>query len=92
MSVQQFFNEVEAVASILDGYVKRYTPNGSEPPPRPDEEEFTAIWQAVELLSRSYTVLLADVQAEMAKAALVLPDPQPAAKPTLYGPDGTTPL
>lgn len=75
MSVQQYFNEVEAVCQILSGYVEKYTPNGSEPPARPDlEEEFTAIWQAVELLSRGYSYIVAQMQAEAARAALYLPD------------------
>lgn len=93
MSVQQYFSEVDAVCRVLGEYVQRFSANGSEPPPRPDaEEEFTAIWQAVELLSRAHAVLLPMVQFELSKQALNLPDVQAPAKPTLYGPDGTTPL
>ena len=88
MSVNQYFNEVEAVVSVLQGYVERYSPNGSEPPPRPDEEEFTAMWQAAELLARAHAYISAQINAEMAAAALNLPDVQQAPKPTLYGPDG----
>jgi hypothetical protein len=88
MSVQQYFSEVEAVVSILDGYTKRHGANGSEPAPRPDEEEFTAIWQAAELLARAHAYITAQINAEMAMAALNLPDVQQPPKPTLYGPDG----
>lgn len=90
MSVQAFFSEVEAVVSVLQSYVERYTPNGSEPAPRPDEEEFTSMWQAAELLARAHAYISAQVNAEMAMAALNLPDVQQAPKPTLYGPDGAT--
>lgn len=88
MSVQQYFSELEAVVSVLQAYVERYTPNGSEPPPRPDEEEYTAIWQAAELLARAHAYITAQINAEMSVAALNLPDVQQAPKPTLYGPDG----
>ena len=88
MSVQSYFSEVEAVVSVLQSYVERYTPNGSEPAPRPDEEEYTAIWQAAELLARAHAYISAQINAEMAMAALNLPDVQQAPKPTLYGPDG----
>lgn len=85
MSFQSFFEQTEAVAKVLQGYVDRQGPEDTFK--RPDEEEFTAMWQAVELLSRAYTVLLPMVQAEASKVALNLPDPVER-KGTLYGPDG----
>ena len=75
MSVQQFFSEVEAVAQILDGYATRQNAK-QDYFKRPTEEEFTAIWQAVELLSRAHGVLLPLMQFEQSKQYLVLNDPQ----------------
>ena len=85
MSYQAFFEQTEAVATVLQGYLDRQGPEDTFK--RPDEEEFAAVWQAVELLSRAYTVLLPIVQAEASKVALNLPDPVER-KSTLYGPDG----
>lgn len=86
-SIEQYFNEAQAVAQVLSGYVERYTPNGSEPAPRPDEEEFTAIWQGVELLARATSYIHAQIAAEQARLYLALPVPQEQ-KGTLYGPSG----
>lgn len=81
MSYQQYFDEVEAVATVLEDFSRRF-----------DEvheeggfvtglgvggvliEDFAAIWQAAELLSRAYQVLYPLVALDVAKAALVLPD------------------
>lgn len=90
MSVQAYFEQVQGVVAELQEYVGRHD-NPNEPYKRPTEEQFTAIWQGVELLSRAYTLLLAQIQAEGAKQALVLPDVKER-KATLYGPDGETPL
>lgn len=89
MSYQAFFEQTEAVAKVLQGYVERQSVDLFErvPPTRPGEEEFTAVWQAIELLSRAYTVLLPMVQFEGSKVALNIPDPVER-KGTLYGPDG----
>lgn len=74
MSVHAYFAEVEAVASVLDEYASRQ--DASQPYKRPTEDEFTAIWQSVELLMRAYQVLVPLIQLEMSKQALVLPDVQ----------------
>lgn len=104
MSAQQFFKETEAVVQVLSGLVGRFTPDET-PAKREgvwlddesgqghylDPEEFTAIWQAVELLSRAYNVLFAMANFEVSKQALNIPDPQPAQqkkKAHLYGADG----
>ena len=47
MSVQQFFSEVETVAQVLDQYVARQN-HKQDYYKRLTEEEFTAVWQAVE--------------------------------------------
>lgn len=80
MSGRQWFNEVEAVASVLDDYVQSFGPDSLFV--SAEEEAFTAIWQAVELLSRAYQVLLplaaydqAKTQLEYAKGYLDIPDP-----------------
>lgn len=93
MSYQAFFDQAQAVALVLDEYVKRQDESvfDSQPAKRPDEEEFTAVWQAIELLSRAYTVLAPMVQLDASKIALNLPDVVER-KPTLYGPDGETTL
>ena len=88
MSYQAWFEQTEAVAKVLDEYVKSQTTH-TDYFKRPDDEVFTAVWQAVELLSRAYTVLLPMVQAEAAKVALNLPDVVEK-KATLYGPRGET--
>ena len=86
MSGRQWFNEVEAVASVLDDYVQGIDPGDFFPSSLladyDTEELFTAIWQAVELLSRAYQVLLplaaydqAKTQLEYAKGYLDIPDP-----------------
>lgn len=92
MSYQSFFEQTEAVAKVLDEWVKgtpatEFLGADSDSWVADKEEFFTAVWQAVELLSRAYTALLPIVQAEAAKVALVLPDVQ-VRKGTLYGPDG----
>ena len=81
MSAHQFFAEVEAVAEVLDDYVQSFGPDSLFP--SAEEEAFTAIWQAVELLSRAYQVLLPLVsydqarnRLEYAKGYLEIPDPQ----------------
>lgn len=89
MSYQQYFSEVEAVVRILDEWIKTAEPD-SFPVPLYDSEEFTALWQAVELLSRAYQVLMPLVAFDMNKVALLLPDVndnQPRV-PKLYGADG----
>lgn len=73
-SIEQYFNEVQAVATVISEYVNRF--EYEAPVPAPTEEEFTALWQAVELLSRGATYIMAQMQAESAKAALYLPEPQ----------------
>lgn len=102
MSIQQFFNEVEAVVQVLSEYVESVNPPHNNDDDSfelslredgPTIEQFTAIWQAAELLSRAYSYIMPQVQAEMAKAALVLPDVQQEAPKTpkkgrLYGPNG----
>lgn len=85
MSYQAFFEQTEAVAKVLDEYISRQGPEDTYK--RPNEEEFTAIWQAVELISRAYSVLGPMVQFEASRIALNLPDVQEK-KATLYGPDG----
>lgn len=86
-SIEQFFNEVEGVCQVLSGLVTRYDPAGDvfdEQTQTPgtvlSDEEFTALWQAVELLSRGATYIMAQMQAESAKAALYLPEPQAEVK------------
>lgn len=69
MSARQFFSEVEAVCTVLDEWVQQQDAEDG------GDEVFTAIWQAVELLSRAYSVLLPQVQAEAAKGHLLIPDP-----------------
>lgn len=88
MSYQAFFEQTEAVARVLDEYIHRQGPEDTYK--RPNEEEFTAVWQAVELLSRAYSVLVPMVQFEASRVALNLPDvkEKAAPKPVLYGPDG----
>lgn len=84
MSAQQFFNEVDAVVGILSEWVNENggafqhlsyagTDDGSF---GMHEEQFTAIWQAVELLSRAHAVLVPMIQLDMNKYALNIPDPQ----------------
>lgn len=88
MSFQMYFEQVEAVARVLDEWVRTFEyPEDFEVGVTPDEDVFTAIWQAVELLSRAYTVLLPMVQFEASKVALSLPDVMER-KGTIYGPDG----
>lgn len=104
MSVQQFFNEVEAVAAVLQEYVSQFNRAdnlwvyGDADEDVLETEEFTAIWQAAELLSRAHAVLLPMVQFEtMKRMALNIPDPAPKVekqapkqpkKAHLFGPDG----
>ena len=67
MSYQQFFNECAAVAQILEDYHREDDVDQTE--------VNTAIWQAAELLARAQTVLFPLVSLDVAKAALLLPDP-----------------
>lgn len=90
--IEQFFNESQAVAVVLSELVQKFEPRDFEPGPEVDrpvitEEDFTALWQAVELLSRAVTYIHAQVQAEASRAALFLPAPVEK-KATLYGPSG----
>lgn len=89
MSFQAFFEQTQAVAQILDEWAKGHDedPSTTEGLMSVNDEQFTAVWQAVELLSRAATVLHPMVQLEMSKLALNLPDPVER-KGTLYGPDG----
>lgn len=93
MSYQAFFEQTEAVAKVLDEWVHEFDTAGPEftmgdaDDAMLPNERFTALWQAVELLSRAYTVLMPMVQLEGARLALNLPDVQEK-KGTLYGPDG----
>lgn len=90
MSAQQFFSEVEAVVGILSEYVNScseskddefvYDKGGQEI----ETEVFAATWQAIELLARAHTVLLAMAQFEMSKQALNVPDVQRTKVPRLY--------
>ena len=92
MSAQQFFNEVDAVVQVLSEYVQACEPDvhleNDVDVGRivPDEDQFTAIWQAVELLSRAHAVLLPLAQFEGSKAALNIPDPRPKEGPKLIVP------
>lgn len=95
MSVQQYFSEVEAVVSVLQSYVESYEGELSQGwMNQGDEDEFfTATWQAAELLARAHAYITAQINAEMAMAALNLPDVQTEAPKTpkkgrLYGPNG----
>lgn len=77
-SLQQFFNETEAVCQVLSELVGKFEPRDFEPGEQVDrpvitEEDFTAVWQAVELLARAITYIGAQVNAEAAKTALLLP-------------------
>ena len=80
-SIEQYFNEVQAVATILSEMVDRFNTDDGETTMGDGDfdliptEEFTALWQAVELLSRGATYIMAQMQAESAKAALFLPAP-----------------
>lgn len=88
MSVQGYFNEVQAVCEALSEFLT-HDYNRDEPVVLNEETE-AAIWQAVELLSRAYTVLLPMVQAEVAKDALYMPDvvTQEPKKARLYDAQG----
>lgn len=84
-SIEQFFNETQAVATVLSDLVQKFEPRDFEPGLEVDrpvitEEDFTALWQAVELLSRAATYIHAQMQAEASKAALFLPEPQAEVK------------
>ena len=83
-SIEQYFNEVQAVCQVLSELVQKYEPRDFEPgsPDHPvvTEEDFTSMWQAVELLSRGATYIMAQMQAESAKAALYLPEPHAEVK------------
>lgn len=71
MSYAAYFAEVEAVCQVLDEWVQ----SQSEEDITPDGEgAFTATWQAVELLSRAYSVLMPLLALDMAKHNLELPD------------------
>jgi len=77
-SLQQYFNEAEAVCQVLGDLVQKFEPRDFEPGEQVDrpvitEEDFTAMWQAVELLARAITYIGAQVNAEAAKTALLLP-------------------
>lgn len=85
-SIEQFFNETQAVAKVLSELMDSVTP-----PPSAvnlDDEKATAIWQAVELLSRAATYIHAQVTAESARAALYLPEPEEKKGPGLIVPGG----
>jgi hypothetical protein len=84
-SIEQFFNETQAVATILSDWVKGVPEtefHGAESDSWVAEQEefFTAVWQAVELLSRAATYIHAQMQAELSRGALLLPDPEPEQK------------
>lgn len=91
-SIEQFFNETQAVATVLSEWVNEHDlddigdryDGGVET----TEERFTAIWQAVELLSRAATYIHAQVQAEASRAALYLPVPVEKKGPGLIVPGG----
>lgn len=85
MSAQQFFSEVEAVANVLADWANDIEPEDLDVLP---EERFTALWQAVELLSRSHAVLIAMANFEMSKAALDVPDVVRRQVPKLYDGQG----
>lgn len=95
-SIEQFFNEVQAVATVLSEWVNEHDSDdigdrydgGVET----DEERFTALWQAVELLSRGATYIMAQMQAESAKAALFLPEPVEQQGPSLWTPPDDNPV
>lgn len=77
-SLQQYFNEAEAVCQVLGDLAAKFEPRDFEPGEQADrpvitEEDFTAIWQAIELLARAVTYIGAQVNAEAAKTALLLP-------------------
>lgn len=100
MSAQQWFNEVEAVVGVLQEWVgakgdRLGTCCVEVGRCACDEDEFfTAVWQAAELLARAHAVLMPMYQLEaMKRLALDIPDPQREApkakkKAHLYGPDG----
>lgn len=92
-SIEQFFNETQAVATILSDWVKESGDifeclESGTVGVRMESEEFTAIWQAVELLSRATTYIHAQMMAEGAKAALFLPEPVEKKGPGLIVPGG----
>lgn len=87
MSYQAYFSEVEAVIDVLNDYIKGFEDADDADWFSPDSDEFTALWQAVELLGRAYHVLMPLVAFDMNKAALLLPDIEER-KSTLLGPDG----
>lgn len=66
MSYAQYFAEVEAVCQVLEEWVAEQDD--------PDSEVVTATWQAVELLSRAYTVLTPLVTYQLSMQNLQLPD------------------
>ena len=91
MSVNQFVSELEAVTKILDEHVAETSEVDEDDPVA--VEQFAARWQAVELLSRSHFYITAQINAELAQQAIVLPDPVPklpseTKASLLYGPDG----
>jgi hypothetical protein len=92
-SVQQFFNEAQAVAEVLSEWVAgtpetEFIGAESDSYVAQQEEFFTAVWQAVELLSRAMTYIGAQMQAEAARAALYLPDVVEKKGPGLILPGG----
>lgn len=78
MSAQQFFSETEAVIQVLSEYVDKHSDQLANDgrTTGPDEEQFTAVWQAIELLDRARTVLIPMIQLDMNKYALNIPDPK----------------
>lgn len=87
MSAQQYFSEVEAVVQELQEFVGCVRDDDGQPVLHGSylggdqtivlgDEEFAAIWQAAELLSRAHAVLVPMIQLDMNKYALNIPDPQ----------------
>ena len=81
MSYQAYFREVEAVSQILSEWVQEQDEDehcalisAGDEGFALTVEQFTAIWQAVELLSRAQQVLLPLITLDVGKAFLNLPE------------------
>jgi len=74
VSVHAYFQEVEAVVDILDGWIRSTDPDDRFASTGIQSDVFTAIWQSAELLARAYQVLIPMIQFDLSKQALNLPD------------------